>query len=102
MSSFICFGRAVQGQKFSRRCIHKWFCILVDTDDYLPSDTNALVAQLYRLSKEAEECDFLTEIGLREEFNALDDTWVNDSLNDAQIEISVSKALYSEKEPCAG
>ena len=33
-SSYICFAEAIQGQRFSKQTVHRWFQKLVDKDDY--------------------------------------------------------------------
>ena len=57
-SSFICFGRAIQGQKFSRKVIVRWFNKLVDPDDYAKREKPALLKFLWALSNMAEEGEF--------------------------------------------
>lgn len=57
-SSYICFVRAVAGQKFSREMISKWFGRLVEKDDYVLSERNGLVAQLHSHSNPPEEKGF--------------------------------------------
>ena len=42
-SSFICFGRAVRGQKFGKSVVAKFFGRLVDKGDYARSDKRRLV-----------------------------------------------------------
>lgn len=51
LSSFICFGRAVTSQRFSKRTIQYWFRRLVDKDDYEVRDKGRLLRHMYELSK---------------------------------------------------
>ncbi len=60
-SDYVCLGEAVYGQKFTRRSIYEYFIKLVDPEEYDTLDTNLLVRHLYLISKQAEECTFLTK-----------------------------------------
>jgi hypothetical protein len=53
-SSFICFGRAVWGQKFSQRFISQHFNELVDKDDYDRSDRKELIKHFLLLTNEPD------------------------------------------------
>lgn len=55
LSSLLCFGRAVAGQKFSRKMISKYFSILVDKNDYAQNDRNSLIFHFFLLSRDLEE-----------------------------------------------
>ena len=57
-TSYICFAKAIRGQKLSHKMISKWFNILVNKDDYVQKDRNAIVAYLHELSNKAEEGEF--------------------------------------------
>ena len=57
-SSYICFARAIRGQKFSYEIISKWFNILVDKDDYVQGERNCIVKYLFCLSNMPEEKEF--------------------------------------------
>ncbi len=57
-SSYICFTRAIRGQKFSYEIISKWFNILVEKEDYAPSARNEIVKYLHDLSNMLEEKEF--------------------------------------------
>lgn len=48
-SSFICFQRAIEGQKFETRTIRHWFKKLVDKDDYDRKDRKAILQSLENL-----------------------------------------------------
>lgn len=50
--SFICFGRAVQGQKLTLQAISRMFSVLVDPDDYDRKDRKALLKHFERLTNE--------------------------------------------------
>jgi len=54
-SSFICFARAVTGQKLSRDMIKRWFNKLVDKNDYDPKDKRKLFDQLELLTNTPED-----------------------------------------------
>ncbi len=45
-SSFINFGRAVEGGRFKQEAVRRWFKKLVDRDDYDPADKRALLRYL--------------------------------------------------------
>jgi hypothetical protein len=57
-SSYICFAKTVKGQKYSRKMIGKWFDILVEKEDYVRKERNAIVSYLYELSNKVEEGEF--------------------------------------------
>lgn len=57
-SSYICFIRAIRGQKFSLEKISKWFNILVDKDDYDRNERKGIVRYLHHLSNMSEEKEF--------------------------------------------
>lgn len=59
---YICLMQAVRGQKFTRRTIYTAFKKLISKDDYEPSETSTLVAQLHEASNDAEECTFQDKI----------------------------------------
>lgn len=54
-SSFICFGRAVMGQKFSPRLIAQYMKKLVESDDYSPKDRLKLQRHFVSLTEMPEE-----------------------------------------------
>lgn len=54
LSSFICFGRAVEGQRFTKYMIKHWFRILVEKEDYGPADKGTLLKHFYALSNNEE------------------------------------------------
>lgn len=70
LSSFVCFGRAVRGRQYTRRCIRRWFTELVDKEDYSADNTNALVRQMWELSNKVEEDYFETKFRQGKEFGA--------------------------------
>ena len=49
-STFVCFGRAVKGQKFSPRFISQNFNELVDKDDYDRSEKKELLKHFLSLT----------------------------------------------------
>ena len=53
-STFICFSKAVSGCEFSKKALTKWFNVLVDKNDYQPTDKKALISHLVNISKEGE------------------------------------------------
>lgn len=53
ISSFICFGRAIKGQRFSNDRIRRYFLKLVDKNDYGESDRLFLFEHFYQLTKNA-------------------------------------------------
>lgn len=57
-SSYICFVRAIIGQKFSYEIVSKWYNIHVDKDDYNSRDRNNIVRFLHKLSNMPEEKEF--------------------------------------------
>ena len=57
-SSYICFARAIRGQKFSYEIISKWFNILVEKDDYVQNERNDIVKYLHYLSNTPVEKEF--------------------------------------------
>lgn len=57
-SSYICFVRAISGQKYSYEMIGKWFNILVEKDNYARSERNAIVRYLCKLSNTPVEKEF--------------------------------------------
>ena len=54
-SSYVCFAKAVEKQKLSKRIINKWFSKLVQKDDYLKSEKKELLKNLEELSNVPEE-----------------------------------------------
>jgi hypothetical protein len=54
-SSFVCFGRAIKSEHFSRDMIKRWFNKLVDKDDYDPRDKRKLFDHFELLSKGPED-----------------------------------------------
>jgi hypothetical protein len=58
LSSFICFCKAVRGQKFSRDAIKRWFNKLVEKDDYRKSEKKLLISHLTDLSNCPEDTLF--------------------------------------------
>jgi len=54
-SSYICFGRAIKEQGFSRLSIMEWFNNLVDHDDYFLEEKKALIRYLCSISRPLEE-----------------------------------------------
>lgn len=57
-SSYVCFVRAIRGQKFSYEIVSKWFNILVDKDDYAQDERNRIVKYIFYLSNIPEEKEF--------------------------------------------
>jgi hypothetical protein len=53
-SSYVCFAAAVQGKKFERYVISKWFVILVDENDYAKNERKNLLENLFVISNIAE------------------------------------------------
>ncbi len=49
-STYIIFANAVKGGRFSRETIRRWFNRLVERDDYVPSEKQSILQQLYDLS----------------------------------------------------
>ncbi len=49
-STFVCFGRAVKGQKFSQRFISHYFDELVDQEDYIRSEKKELLKHFLLLT----------------------------------------------------
>ncbi|MFA5431677.1 MAG: hypothetical protein WC319_02195 [Candidatus Paceibacterota bacterium] len=54
-SSYLCFTKAIKGQRFSKQVINRWFQKLVDKDDYIKNEKNVLLRYLYDLSNPSEE-----------------------------------------------
>ena len=54
-SFYICFTRAVAGQKFSRQILHRWFYKLVDKTDYAKNEVKELLSFLWDLSNRLED-----------------------------------------------
>lgn len=54
LSTFICLGRAIAGQKFCRERISRCFTTLVDKNDYSQSDRDVLISHLHYLSSAPE------------------------------------------------
>lgn len=52
-SSFICYGREVRGQKFSRTMVAKYFRRLVDKDDYDRKDIMRLTDHFMRMTEKS-------------------------------------------------
>lgn len=52
--SYVCFARAIAGQKFSRQTLRKWFYQLVDKSDYAKNEVKELLAHLEHLTNSAE------------------------------------------------
>ncbi|MDD5552070.1 MAG: hypothetical protein PHI88_02870 [Candidatus Pacebacteria bacterium] len=50
-SSYICFSKAIDGQKFSKQIISRYFNKLVSKEDYNRSDKREILRQLFELSK---------------------------------------------------
>lgn len=55
-STFVVFGRTIQGQHFTQRAIASHFRKLVAKDDYAPNDKNRLLKHMTHLTKLADEC----------------------------------------------
>lgn len=55
VSSFINFGRAIWGQKFSQPMIKYWFNLLVEKDDYDPKDKIKLLRHFYKATENQEK-----------------------------------------------
>jgi hypothetical protein len=55
LSSFICFGRAIWGQKFSQPMIKYWFNLLVEKDHYDPKDKIKLLRHFYKATENQEK-----------------------------------------------
>jgi hypothetical protein len=53
-SSYVCFAAAVEGQKFERYVISKWFVRLVDENDYAKNERKNLLENLFVISNIAE------------------------------------------------
>lgn len=54
LSSLLCFGRAIAGQKFSKDRTSRYFSTLVNPEDYEKEDKSDLLAHFYRLSQTPE------------------------------------------------
>ncbi len=54
-STYICFSRTIEGQKFSYESISKNFSFLVDKDDYAKNERNQILRHLHCLSNTLEE-----------------------------------------------
>lgn len=54
-SSYICFAKAVTGQKFSRRILQHWFNKLVDKRDYARNEKTQILRHLETLTNSTEE-----------------------------------------------
>jgi hypothetical protein len=54
-SSYLCFAKAIKGQRFSKQVINRWFQKLVDKDDYANNEKSSLLRYLYDLSNLSEE-----------------------------------------------
>lgn len=50
LSDFICYSRSVKRQEFSKKAIMKWFNLLVDKNDYAPTDKKRLIEHLVELT----------------------------------------------------
>lgn len=66
-SSYICFAKAVKGQRFSRPIIAKWFPVLVDRGDYSRNEKKELIDALAELTNMLEHKDFGQENARRGE-----------------------------------
>ena len=55
LSDYICFAEAMEGRKFSRQTIARYFNKLVDKDDYDSKDKKELLQQLFELSQGSEK-----------------------------------------------
>ena len=49
-SSYICFAAAVEGQRFGRQAIHRWFHKLVDKTDYMGGEKRGILEHLVALT----------------------------------------------------
>lgn len=54
LSSYVCFARAIKGQRFIKQMISRWFYKLVEEDDYSKNDRRALLSHLDKLSNPPE------------------------------------------------
>lgn len=50
LGSYVCFAKTIEGQKFSRPVISRWFNKVVEKGDYSKSDTRRLIENLATLS----------------------------------------------------
>ncbi len=48
-SSYTCFAIAISGRNYKKRTISHWFKVLVNKDDYLPSEEKAILKFLKTL-----------------------------------------------------
>jgi hypothetical protein len=48
-SSYLCFAETVNGHKFSKQMVHRWFQKLVEKDDYDGKDKKAILRHLESL-----------------------------------------------------
>jgi len=51
LPSFICFGRAIRGQRFTQKVLRRHFNDLVDKNEYDKSDKRQLFNHFYRLNE---------------------------------------------------
>lgn len=54
-SSFLCFGKAIKSQRFSRDMIKRWFNKLVDKNDYNPKEKRMLFEHFELLTNSPED-----------------------------------------------
>ena len=57
LSSFVVFGRAIEGQKYSNRSIREWFASYVDKDDYDSSNRMEILRHFNNLTNLETEYD---------------------------------------------
>ncbi len=65
LSSYVCFAKAVDGQKFNKQTVHRWFQKLVDKDDYAKGEKRAVLAHLDNLSNAVGTTKITPETGLK-------------------------------------
>lgn len=53
-SSYICFAKAIKGQKTKNETISLWFSRLVNKDDYLKSERMGIINHLRWLTKQPQ------------------------------------------------
>lgn len=55
LSSYVCFFKAVENQRFSKDIVRRWFNKLVDKDDYESKEKRSIVRDMVASSNPAEE-----------------------------------------------
>lgn len=50
-SSYLCFAETIRGQDINEQTVRRWFYILVDPEDYAPSEVRGVLRHLVSLSK---------------------------------------------------